>query len=84
MRLPLIAKTLSDQLVVTGQKLGFSPQRAVFEHYGSDGSLAKKSGQVALTALLCFPVENTHGYEITHKESLDRCVRLLEKYLLAT
>ncbi|MGL5263606.1 MAG: hypothetical protein ACRDAI_03385 [Candidatus Rhabdochlamydia sp.] len=49
--------------------------------YGSDASLAYSRGQSAKAGLLCFPVENTHGYEITHKDSLNQCSDLLEAYL---
>ncbi len=74
-------KTISDRLVSVGKKLKFQPQRAVFETYGSDASIAHSRGQAARAALLCFPVENTHGYEITHPQSLSRCVDLLSSYL---
>jgi putative aminopeptidase FrvX len=75
-------KKISDRLVKLGESLGFKPQYATFGTYASDASLAKSRGQSAKCALLCFPVENTHGYEITHKDSLDRCVELLSVYLL--
>ena len=74
-------KTVSDRLVSLGKKLKFHPQRAVFETYGSDAPIAHSRGQAARAALICFPVENTHGYEITHPESLNRCVDLLCAYL---
>jgi putative aminopeptidase FrvX len=74
-------KAVSDRLVSLGKKLKFHPQRAVFETYGSDASIAHSRGQAARAALLCFPVENTHGYEITNPESLSRCVDLLSAYL---
>lgn len=70
-------KSLSDELVGICKKLNFNPQCAVFETYGSDTSFAQSLGQSAKSALICFPVENTHGYEITHQDSLDRCVDVL-------
>ena len=66
----LYDKRISDHLVALGKKLKFNPQHAVFETYASDASIAHSRGQCAKAALICFPVENTHGYEITHKESL--------------
>ena len=78
----LYDKTISDHLVALGKKLKFNPQHAVFETYASDASIAHSRGQCAKAALLCFPVENTHGYEITHKDSLGRCIDLLCAYLL--
>lgn len=74
-------KQLSDHLVRLGKKLKLDPQSAVFESYGSDASIAQKYGQAAQSALLCFPVENTHGYELTHKDSFDHCSSLLALYL---
>lgn len=74
-------KSISDHLVSIGKKLNFNPQCAVFETYGSDASIAQSVGQSAKAALICFPVENTHGYEITHQDSLGRCIDLLSAYL---
>jgi len=75
-------KAMSDHLVNIGKKQGLHPQRAIFETYGSDSSISQNRGQSAKSALICFPVENTHGYEITHKDSLERCSDLLFSYLL--
>lgn len=77
----LYDKKTCNQLVSLGETLGIKPQCAVFGSYGSDASLAYSRGQSAKAALLCFPVENTHGYEITHKDSLHQCAMLLESYL---
>lgn len=78
------SKTISDQFISLGKKMGLNPQHAVFEHYGSDASLSHSRGQAAKAALLCFPVENTHGYEITHKKSLECCCDLLAEYILSS
>lgn len=78
----LYDKEISDTLMHLGEALGLQPQCAIWEGYGSDASLAYSRGQSAKAALLCFPVENTHGYEITHKNSLEQCATLLEAYLL--
>jgi putative aminopeptidase FrvX len=77
----LYDKKICDRLISLGENLGLTPQRAVFGSYGSDASLAYSRGQSAKAGLLCFPVENTHGYEITHKDSLNQCADLLEAYL---
>lgn len=77
----LYDKKICDQLFTLAENLGLTPQRAVFGSYGSDASLAYSRGQSAKAGLLCFPVENTHGYEITHKDSLNQCADLLEAYL---
>jgi putative aminopeptidase FrvX len=78
----LYDKKIADRLVFLGQNLGLSPQCATWSSYGSDASLAYSRGQSARAALVCFPVENTHGFEITHKDSLEQCANLLEAYLL--
>ncbi len=58
-----------------------SCQRAVFANYGSDASIAKRYGQTAKAALLTFPVANTHGYEVMHKDALDELSSLIAAYL---
>jgi putative aminopeptidase FrvX len=78
----LYDKKTCDRLFQLALKLNYKPQPAVFGSYGSDASLAYSRGQAAKAALLCFPVENTHGYEIAHKDSLKCCASLLKEYLL--
>lgn len=77
----LYDKKICDHMISIGQSLGLKPQRAIFGSYGSDSSLAFSRGQSAKAALLCFPVENTHGFEITHKDSLNQCADLLASFL---
>lgn len=77
----LYDKKTCDRMVFLAEKLGLKPQRTLFGSYGSDASLAYSRGQSAKAALICFPVENTHGYEITHINSLNKCADLLESYL---
>lgn len=78
----LYDKKVSDRLIELGNKMGIQTQCAIWSNYGSDASLAQQRGHAAKTALLCFPVENTHGYEIIHRESLMNCASLLAAYLL--
>lgn len=75
-------KTTSDNLIKLGKKLNLNPKCAVFETYASDASISQKNGQCAKAALICLPVENTHGYEIAHKDSIKNCANLLFSYLL--
>ncbi|PIS01010.1 MAG: peptidase M42 [Chlamydiae bacterium CG10_big_fil_rev_8_21_14_0_10_35_9] len=75
-------KHISDHILRLGKELKLNPQCAVFSTYASDASISKSKGQSAKAALLCFPVENTHGYEIAHKDSLANCADLLSAYLL--
>lgn len=78
----LYDKKTSDYLVRLGTKLGLQPQCAIWGNYGSDASLAQNRGQTAKTALVCFPVENTHGYEVMHRECISHCASLLAAFLL--
>ena len=56
-------------------------QHAILSGFGSDASLAMKSGHTGKAACLAFPTDNTHGYEIAHLEALDNCFRILAQIL---
>ena len=43
---------------------------------GSDASCAAAQGLCARPITLAFPCENTHGFEIMHKDSMDRLAAL--------
>lgn len=72
---------LSRALVEAGQRCGLSCQSAVVRSFGSDASVAQHLGLSGRAACLCFPTENTHGYEITTLGSLEACVLLLAEHL---
>ncbi|MBS0637748.1 MAG: hypothetical protein JSS12_09565 [Verrucomicrobia bacterium] len=61
--------------------LGIPCQTAIFANYGSDASLAMRYGQSARSALIAFAVQNTHGYEVMHKNALEQLSKLLAAYL---
>jgi putative aminopeptidase FrvX len=75
-------KKISDHLMQLGEQLGLPMASAVWGGYGSDSSLAVSRGQAARGVLLCYPIENTHGYEIIHRDSIAHCAELLTSYLL--
>ncbi|MEM1282908.1 MAG: M28 family peptidase [Chlamydiota bacterium] len=77
----LYDKSVCDRLLGTSRKLKMETQCAIFSGYGSDASLAKAFGQAGKTGLLCIPTENTHGYEIIHKEAISQCAKLLTSFL---
>ena len=77
----LYNKEVADRLVKCGQELGIKPQSAYWQSYGSDASIAKALGQTPKAGLVCIPTENTHGFEIIHRNSLHCCVSLLASYL---
>ncbi|MBC8103158.1 MAG: hypothetical protein H7Z41_11280 [Cytophagales bacterium] len=48
---------------------------------GSDASCAASHGQCARPVTLAFPAENSHGYEIMHRDAPETLARLLVAYL---
>ncbi len=73
-------KALSDRLCAIGDELGFGHQRSLFRTMGTDAGEAFRSGTVARAGCVCFPTENTHGYEMTQFESIINTARLLGAY----
>jgi putative aminopeptidase FrvX len=61
---------------------GFKIQKAVVTSYASDSSIARANGHVARSALIGYPGDNTHGYEICAREGIFNTARLLLAYLL--
>lgn len=61
------------------QEIGYS--RDVFLHYRSDAASALEAGNDIRTALLCFALDASHGYERTHMQSLQCVSKLLTAYM---
>ncbi len=74
-------RSVADRLLTLAKELGMEPQTAVWERYGSDASIPKRSGQAGRAGLICIATENTHGYEIIPRDGLQKCGELLEAYL---
>jgi hypothetical protein len=53
----------------------------VFRHYRCDAASAIEAGNDIRTALLCFGVDGSHGYERTHQSSLQALAELLTLYM---
>nr|WP_245405860.1 hypothetical protein [Sphingobium sp. Sx8-8] len=68
---------LNRELRKSAAAVGVSLQLAVLNGFGSDGSIAMKSGGVARAACLGFPTENTHGFEIAHLGALRNMTNIL-------
>ena len=64
-----------------GGGLGIGIQRAVVTSFGSDASISKKVGSAGRAVCLCFPCDNTHGYEICSIDGIVNAARLLLAYL---
>ena len=55
--------------------------RDVFRYYRSDAAAALAAGNDIRTALVCFALDASHGYERTHLDSLVALGRLLHAYI---
>jgi putative aminopeptidase FrvX len=73
-------KGLSDRLSAIADDLGFGHQRCLFRTMGTDAGEAYGSGTVARAASVCFPTENTHGYEMSNLQSIINTGRMLGTY----
>ncbi len=61
------------------QEIQFS--RDIFLHYHSDAAAALEAGNDIRTALVCFALDASHGYERTHLQSLTSVAGLIAAYL---
>lgn len=55
--------------------------RDVFRYYRSDAASAVEAGNDIRTALVCFALDSSHGYERTHVKSLEALAQLLCYYM---
>jgi putative aminopeptidase FrvX len=73
-------ENLNRQIRSAAKQLNIPLQLATISGFGSDGSIAMKMGHVSRAACLCFPTENTHGYEIAHLGAIANCIDILQTY----
>jgi len=64
-----------------GKRIPFS--RDVFRYYRSDSASAIQAGNDLRTALVCFGLDASHGYERVHEDSLLALAQLLGEYILS-
>ena len=57
-------------------------QRDVFRHYRSDVASAVEAGHDVRTALICFGIDASHGWERIHVHALRSLAELITAYLL--
>jgi len=57
--------------------------RDIFRHYKSDAASALSAGNDIRTALICFGLDASHGYERTHRDSLVSVTHLICSYLMS-
>ncbi len=72
---------LTRHLIGLCREAGIEHSRDVFLHYRSDAASALEAGNDIRTALVCFALDASHGYERTHIDSLAALGRLLQAYV---
>jgi len=72
---------LSRHLLALCRGNGIAHARDVFRHYRSDAAAALAAGNDIRTALVCFALDASHGYERTHLDSLVALGSLLHAYV---
>lgn len=72
---------LTHKLLNLCNEYGVPHQRDVFKYYKTDAASAIEAGNDIRTALVCFGVDASHGYERTHLDSLKSLTQLLGIYL---
>ncbi len=74
---------LTHRLLELCRKHQILHRRDVFRYYRSDSASAVEAGNDLRTALVCFGVDGTHGYERTHFDSLQSTAELIAAYMLS-
>ncbi|NWG45301.1 MAG: osmoprotectant NAGGN system M42 family peptidase [Alphaproteobacteria bacterium] len=72
---------LTRQLLDVCRRQRIEHARDVFRYYRSDAAAALEAGNDIRTALVCFALDASHGYERTHMDSLVCVARLLAGYM---
>jgi peptidase M42 family hydrolase len=72
---------LSRRLAGLCETFGINHSRDVFRFYRSDAAAALEAGNDIRTALVCFALDSSHGYERTHQKSVLAVARLLSLYM---
>jgi len=72
---------LTRSLIGLCRKNRIDYARDVFRFYRSDAAAAVEAGNDIRTALVCFALDSSHGYERTHMDSLLALARLLGLYM---
>ena len=72
---------LTHRLIDIASRYNLRYRRDVFRYYRSDAASAVSAGNDIRTALVCFGVDASHGYERTHIDSLVTVIQLLVLYM---
>lgn len=71
---------LGRSLIHICKRFGITHTRDVFNHYRSDSAAALAAGNDIRTALICFGLDASHGYERVHLDSLISVAKLVALY----
>jgi len=71
---------LSRSIIHICKRFGITHSRDVFNHYRSDSAAALEAGNDIRTALVCYGLDASHGYERVHIDSLLAVARLIALY----
>jgi peptidase M42 family hydrolase len=72
---------LTHKLIDLCEKNDILHHRDVFKYYRSDSASANEAGNDLRTALVCFELDASHGYERTHIDSLVSVAELIVHYM---
>jgi peptidase M42 family hydrolase len=72
---------LTHKLIDLCAEHGIPHSRDLFQHYRCDAASALEAGNDIRTALVCFGVDASHGYERTHLDSLRGLSELVALYM---
>jgi len=72
---------LTRSLIGLCERHAITHSRDVFRYYRSDAAAALEAGNDIRTALVCFALDSSHGYERTHIDSLMSLSHLLAVYM---
>lgn len=70
-----------DLLEDAAREIYLTPQWQALTRGGSDATCAASRGLCARPVTIAFPAENSHGYEIMHRDAPEMLARLLVAYL---
>lgn len=72
-----VCEELEEAVLAAGHEF----QRAVLSSFGSDLSFGARGGRIARYGCIAIPCENTHGYEIMHRDGLSALAHTLDEWL---
>ncbi|MBI3923232.1 MAG: M42 family peptidase, partial [Armatimonadetes bacterium] len=68
-------------LLSAAGNLGIELQKAVITSFGSDASFPFKQGFLPRANCICYPTENTHGYEVSSLGGIENTMKVLTRFV---